>query len=260
MNDVVLPILAMSAIIITLVLLLLWFRKRRSMDDQLNIHSTTPFAFKGVAPALAAQIREAVNSMGAVGTDAESRYQNSLKPLAADASKVIQAIDDELAILPLAHYLDRWALIQLLAELKQPASLPLLDKLLSNKMPPEQHLYPHARSSLRQETINLTTAVEAIARIAATGDQAAIKLLFKHAEHPSLSVRRACVQEYLKQGGKNAREQLLDILSEREHHLLDIRKIKVEDIPAIHINAGEIPARSEKEQATPPHVTPQRGL
>lgn len=237
-----------AAGIITAILLVPWLRGRfqQTGDDKLEIDIVPPFQFKRTDKRLADRILEAINRMGAVGNDAEEKYQKSLKELKPHATNVVEAIGEELKLVPTTQYLDRWSLIQLLADLQDPASLPLLDTILSSKMPTELYKDPHARSSLRQETINLTTAVEAITRIASEHNRQATELLLKHTAHESLSVRRASVQGYLLYGGGEAREKLLKHLPQQDHYLLDIRKMDIQDVPPIRVKASEIPSRPDK--------------
>jgi hypothetical protein len=263
MNYVIQLVLIIAVIVLALFMLLLWLRTRphKVVDDKgdkLQSDAVPCFQFKGLDESLTARVLEAINRMGAVGDNAEENYQISLKALQPDSKTVVQAIGEELKVVPTSRYLDRWSLIQLLAELRDPASLPLLDNILSKQMPAEIFKDPHSRSSLRQETINLTTAVEAITRIASEGNTNALESLLKHAAHESLSVRRACVQGYSAHGGKDARKSLLEALPQRDHYLLDIRKTDIEKVPQIRVVASEIPTKRTKTVTDVPRVPPRR--
>jgi hypothetical protein len=227
-------------------------------SDKLKLDITSPFKFQDVAELLTIRILDAINRMGAVGDEAEEKYQNAIKAIRPESAAVVRAIGEELKVVPPSRYLDRWSLIQLTAELRDPCSLPLLDTILSSKMPEEQFKDPHARSSLRQETINLTTAVEAISRIASDGNAKALELLLKHTAHESLSVRRACVQEYFAHGGKDAGKKLLEVLPQRDHYLLRIKKIDVKEVPPIRVIESEIPSSNKQAATDVPRVPPRR--
>lgn len=226
-------------------------------DDALEIAVTPALRFDGVDPSLAGRIREAINAMGAVGDDAEAIYQAALERLRPDSAPVVAAIRAEFAALPVERHLDRWSLFQLLAELRDPSALPVLDDQLSKDLPPERSKNPHRRSTLRQETINLTTAIEAIARIAADGVAEAPPLLLKHATHPSLSVRRAAAQGFLEHGGEAARRTLIETLPQSDHPLLDIRRNDVREIKPL-VGAGVTRPGDPPTVADAPRVPPRR--
>lgn len=254
-------ILLAAVIIIALVLLVPWLREklRRSDDDSLEIPTVPPFRFQDVNASLATRIHEAVNAMGAVGDNAEEEYQSALEALRSDSVAVVDAIREELPRVPSSRHLDRWSLIQLLAELRGPGSLTVLADVLSKRMPAEESKNPHGRSTLRQETINLTTAVEAVTGIASEGSAPAIQLLLKHASHESLSVRRACIQGYLAHGGEKARETLLEALPQRDHAFLDIRQIDVTEAPPIHGAGFTKPTKAaDRGPIDVPRVPPRR--
>lgn len=256
-------ILIIVVIVLAILMLLFWLRIRpkkviESKTDKLKISAASPFQFNGLDKSIKLRILNAINNMSKVGDDAEVNYQLSLKELQPDSKIVVQAIDKELKIIPIKQFLDRWSLIQLLAELKDPTSLPVLNNLLSKKIPEEMFAEPHPRSSLRQETINLTTAVEAITRIALNRNADAIELLLKQTAHESLSVRRACVQGYLAHGGKNAKKNLSQVLPQNDHYLLKISRLDIEEVPQISIDSNEIQSRYAQKVHDVPRVTPKR--
>src|SRR5262249_1903085 len=101
-----------------------------------------PFRFQD-APQdpLNERIVESVNRMGGVGREAEAHYQAALEGLRPHADAVVAILAKEYHALPQKeHHLERWALLHLLAELKNPKSLPFLDEVLSSPLPPEE---PH---------------------------------------------------------------------------------------------------------------------
>jgi hypothetical protein len=52
----------------------------------------------------------------------------------------------------------------------------------------------------------------------------------RHATHENFSVRRAAIQGYLAHGGSDAYDALRHRLPERDHHILDIRRVDVRDV------------------------------
>jgi HEAT repeat protein len=152
--------------------------------------------------------------------------------------------------LPAHRYLDRWSLVQLVTSLEDPASLTFLDEILSSALPPEESKKPATYSTVGQEVIIRTTAIEAVDRLAAGGDTQALEVLLKHTRHHNFSVKRAAIQSYLAQGGKHARQALLKALPVKDHHILDIRRADVHEVPQPKVEArsgrdpNELPPRS----------------
>jgi hypothetical protein len=202
-------------------------------DDGLEIMVTShPFMFsRDPKNPLNEQIVETVNRMGGVGEDAERNYQACLGHLFRNAREVVAIVAQELKDQPAANYLDRWSLVYLLAELKQPASLGALDDILSSALPEEQLKDPHEFTTLGQEVMIRTTAAEALTRLAAEGAKEAQDALLKHARHDNFSIKRACIQGYLQVAGEDGRATLQKHLPQRDHHILDIKAIDVRQAP-----------------------------
>ncbi|QQO53706.1 MAG: HEAT repeat domain-containing protein [Thiohalocapsa sp. PB-PSB1] len=227
-----------AAVVILLLLLLLLFpyiRKiRNTSGDSSEVQSNPhPFQFKGSPDnPITEKIIDAVNCMGGVGDNAEIGYQKSLDKLRTDGEEAVPIIVAEYENLPEGQYLDRWSLIQLLVELKQPSSSPALDKILSSPIPPERAKSSHDDFSTQGEEIMIrTTAIEAITQLALAENNEAVDLLLKHSQHENFSVKRAAIQDYLSIGGEKARKVLMQLLPKSDHHILNIRREDVRKIP-----------------------------
>jgi hypothetical protein len=203
------------------------------VDDELTVETVAhPFRFKeSVGDPVNELIVEAVNSMGGVGLEAEAGYQKALYALGRKAAAAVKIVAAEYRDLPEDSYLDRWSLVHLLAELKHPASLQLLDDILSSAIPEEKSPDPHGLTTVGEEIMIRTTAVEALTRLAGDGNEAAAKLLLKHARHENFSVRRASIQGYLEYGGPEARQVLLKTLPRKDRSILRIRRQNVGEVP-----------------------------
>lgn len=220
-------------------------------DDHLKVETLAhPFNFeRSVDAELAHRIVDAINLMGGVGEQAETCYQKALDGLARRSKEVVNALAEEYERLETRQYLDRWALIHLMAELKHEAALEPTERLLSSRMPDELSADPHGFTTAGEEVMIRTTAVEAITRIAGEGSARALELLLRHAGHENFSVRRAAIQGYLVHGGEQARANLLKVLPERDHHILEIRRVDVRQVPqaegGLHLvcrDRSELPA------------------
>jgi len=230
------------------------FKKTR--DDSLEIKKISHlFKFEGTSDKeLKERIIETINQMGDFGDNAEGVYQESLKRLQTDAEKVVSIIGEEYETLPESQYNNRWSLIQLLAELKHPTSLSILDKILSNPIPPEKSKTPQYFSTRGEEIIIRTTAIEAIVRIAAKRKSEVADLLLKHMQHKNFSVKRAAIQGYLSLGIENARKILLDKLHKNDHYILEIQRMDVNKIPQAHGEKAVI----KREKVDLPRIQPPK--
>ncbi len=227
-------------------------------DDSLKVQvKSHPFTFKeSPNNPLNERIVEAINRMGGVGEDAEANYQSALDALCRKSKEVVSIAAGEYRSLPKEQYLDRWSLVQLLAELKDPSSLPYLDEILSSQIPSEESTDPHGFTTVGEEVMIRTTVVEAVTRIAADGNSRALELLLKHARHENFSVKRASIQGYLVHGGANAREALLKALPERDHHILHIRSRDVREVP--QAQGGLFLVSRDKDSLPPPQIPKER--
>jgi hypothetical protein len=211
------------------------FSFRRSDDKELN-----------------ALIVEAVNRMGGMGDDAEERYQRALEDLKKRAEEVVGVVAAEYRDLPEESYLDRWSLVHLLAELRHPAALGILEDILSSEIPPERSPDPHGFSTAGEEVMIRTTAVEALVRLSGEGVQDARELLLKYAEHPNFSVRRACVQGVMETGRDEDQERLRETLKRAgEDRLLTIERVDVRKVP--QATGGRFLVHPETKGEPPPH-------
>ena len=84
--------------------------------------------------------------MGGAGEHAEACYQQALDGLARRAKEVTKALAEEMDRLEESGYLDRWALVQLMAELKHESALEAMDRMLCQQ-PPRRTLEPTRTAS-----------------------------------------------------------------------------------------------------------------
>ena len=235
------PLLLVIALLIILLLLfsslLSSIRSQPSkiLDNSVVIQVIPhPFGFReSPNNLLNEQIVEAINRMGGAGDDAEANYQIALDAMRQNAAEVVSIVAQEYKDLPENKYLDRWSLIQLLTELRHSASLPILDEILSSSIPSEQSNDPHSFTTVGEEVMIRTSAVEALTQISANGNREALELLMRHIQHENFSVKRACIQGYLACGGVNARKTLLEVLPENDRWILNIRREDVRNVPQL---------------------------
>ena len=176
------------------------------------------------------------------------------------AEEVVIEIARAEAAAPPDDYPLRFALVQAAAELRHPAALPFLRTLVATPIPPERVPDPHSFSTVAEETILRTTAVEGVAALAAGGDEAARAALFEILDQPSLSIRRAAVQALLATGDDPAlRDQIARRLPEEQRFLLDLKRVDVRDVEQIADPQAHLTERGRGERTkTPPRLPGER--
>jgi hypothetical protein len=135
------------------------------------------------------------------------------------------------AALPEDQYPERWAHIHLLGELLDDNAVSVLDQVISTPIPPERSPETITFSTVGEEVMIRTTAIDALGRLARGGNRPALQALLKHIRHEAFSVRRAAIQEYVAVAGPNAVDDLRKQLPESDHFILDIQRLDVQRVP-----------------------------
>lgn len=172
-------------------------------------------------------------AMNAVGEDAEDSYRRALADLRKRADLALVEIARAQNDCDRHDYPTRWAHVHAAAELRHPAVLPFLLDLALTPIPPEEAPDPHSYSTVAEETILRTTAVEGIGYLAKERREA-VEALFECLKQPSVSIRRAAVQSLLKTSrGRSLRSRIANALPEDQRFLLDLKAVEVRDIPQV---------------------------
>ncbi|CAH1215305.1 hypothetical protein PAECIP111893_03917 [Paenibacillus plantiphilus] len=198
------------------------------------------------------KVTETVNRMGGVGADAEHKYRKALAELSKTAKEATAIIAAEYEHMQADQYLDRWSLVQLLTDLNEPSTISALEHVVSSAIPPEKSEDPHSFSTVGEEVIIRTTAIEGITQLAASGDERAREILLKHATNENFSIKRAAIQGFLTYGGKDARELLLKTLPKQDHSILDIQRTDVRRVP--QAQGGLHIVNLDKDELPPPDL------
>lgn len=175
-----------------------------------------------------------LNSINGMGEDAQKLYDENLQELRKKPEDIVIEIAREEKIVEISDYAKRWSLIHTANELKDRTSLPLLKNIVLTPIPPEKSKDPHSFSTVAEETILRTTAVDGVGYLAEQGDKEALKSLFEFISIPSISIRRAAVHGIMSTSkDKKVREKLKELLPNEQHFLLDLKPIDVRDVPQI---------------------------
>ena len=221
---------------------------RIASDDQLTIRGATREETPQEDPnSPNAQIRAAIAQMSALGPNAEADYQMSLRRLASNPQEAVAAISDVYRRVSEDQYLSRWSLVQLLSDLRDPAALSAFENILSTPIPPEKAPQMNLYSTVGEEVMIRTTAIDGITQLAARGERQALELLLRYVQHDVFSIKRAAIQGYLQVAGPEGREQLLKTLPPQDHFILDIRQVDVQNVPQPRIEQ----AYQERDQPPP---------
>jgi HEAT repeat protein len=224
--------------------------------DTLEIQQAEhPFSFRNSEDKdLNALIVEAINRMGGVGDDAEENYRRALNSLTKRGPGVLDVIAAEYEDLPEDCYLDRWSLVQLVVELRYPEAVKPLNRIIAARIPAEKLRKSHDMSTVAEEVMIRTTAVEGLVRLSADGVAEARELLLKHAAHRTFSIRRACVQGLMETGSDEDKRKLRRLLKARdEEGLLKIKRADVRRVPQPIGGRFVVPA-DLKSDAPPPDL------
>jgi hypothetical protein len=197
-------------------------------------------------------VRNAITLMSASGPHAEADYQGALRALARQPAAAVAAVSEMYRATAEDHYITRWAHVQLLSDLRDKAALDLFQNVLATPIPPEKAPGMVTYSTVGEEVMIRTTAIEGITRLAAAGDRRARDLLRKYAQHEVFSIKRAAVQGYLEAAGPDARDDLRKVLREQDHFILDLRRTDVHNVPQPRV---ERPS-SRKDEPPPARLAP----
>ena len=178
-------------------------------------------------------VRDLLAKMNAGGDDAEDEYQQALKKLREQPIDAVIELARQECSCRTEDYSTRWAVVYAAAALEHRAALPLLKNIVLTPIPPERNEDPHA-STVGEETIIRTTAVDGVAALARRGEEDAVEALKEFVDLPSFSIRRAAIQGLLASPrGDDLRNRLRECLPKDQAFLLDLKRIDVRDAPQV---------------------------
>lgn len=180
-------------------------------------------------------LQRLIEAADAFGDDAEDHYRETLEDAKHHSNGVLVEIARALGHCAEDDYPTRWALVHAAGQLRDEGALALLSSVVKTPIPDELSSDPHSFSSVEEETVIRTTAVDAIADLAVRGQhEEAEEALIAFLDLPSFSLRRAAVTG-LKSAprGEELRERIASCLPDDEQFLLDIQKADVRDVEQI---------------------------
>lgn len=200
-------------------------------------------------------LANAVAAMSRFGDDAEEEYQRALEELRRQADAVAVEVARASNDCDTQDYPSRWALVHIASELRHRAALPFLRNVVETPIPPEQSKDPHSFSTVGEETILRTTAVDGVGELARERqNRDAVEALWEFLKQPSLSIRRAAIQSLYGSVGNNkrVRDRIGSLLPDEQRFLLDLKPVEVTDVPQISRPQRHLSAAGREERPEPP--------
>lgn len=186
------------------------------------------------------RLLDAVAVMTSGGVHADESYQRALREI-RDDTELIEVLLRTADSLPEEAYEERWALTQLAVDLQHPRTAEYLAALIRRPVPPEQAEDPgHGHSTVTEEVILRTTAIEGLARLTREGTSATQgqiqsllgTLLETLDSTPYLSLRRAAWFALVDIGNDDVVGRARESLARRgEEWITTMRRIPVEEAP-----------------------------
>ncbi len=195
--------------------------------------------------------------MNAAGETAEREYQAVLEEMRENAAEVIVALAAAEERCDHSDYPRRWARVYAATQMKHEAALPYFRNLVLTPIPPEQSKVPHSFSTVREETILRTTAIEGLGYLAAQGQRRALDALLEALNIPSVSVRRAAVQALLA-ADSTLSTRILEGLPREFHFLLDLKTPHVSEVQQVRDPRKHLRQKPQKK-ASPPTIPGESG-
>ncbi|MGH9927187.1 MAG: HEAT repeat domain-containing protein [Nitrososphaeraceae archaeon] len=202
------------------------------------------------------ELEEYLKAIYTTGEDAQETHDEILSRLRTEPADIIIEIARQEKACEPSDYSRRSALIYAAGQLRHPSSLPFLRNIVLTPIPPEKSEDAHSFSTVEEETILRTTAIEGIRYLAEQGNEEAVKTLYAFLEIPSISIRRASIQALLSnRKDEQTRRQISEMIPKEHQFLLDLRPAKVEDVPQIVDPTRHLkPANKSIEQINPPEL------
>jgi len=197
----------------------------------------------------AARLQDALSGLFVGGENAQLRYDQAVDSLNRDPEPMMVAIAAAYGHCPATDYPQRHALVIAAGLITHEGALPFLASVALSEIPAEAAKDPHSFSTVAEETMIRTSAVDAIARHASHGLQKAIDLLLRCVDTPAFSIRRAAVTGLMASPeGQHLRPRLEALIPKEQHFIFDLKKVSVRQ--AIQVRD---PTRHLAERYEPVH-------
>lgn len=204
-----------------------------SGGDQFTVGERRPMPAGGSDDGLEGLVSNALAAMSAGGEDADLRYQRSLDALRARDAEVTASATAKYRGLDEDQYQERWSVVQLLTDLRSPAAVDTLRDILTQPIPEERGSDPvHGISTVAEEVIIRTTAIEALSRLVAVGSDDAAEVLVQQLQSDVPSIRRAVIQAANDSGDSTVINRVRESVEGTDDEwMLRLRRVGVGTVP-----------------------------
>ncbi len=204
---------------------------RLDADDSFDVGSRRLLTEAGEHDGLEGTLDRLLHRMNGSGEDAEEEYQRALGDVGKFGPDAVSAVAARLRLLPEEAYQERWFLVQALVDIGDPSGARLLGEILDTPIPPERTEHAdHHFSTVGEEVIIRTTAIEGLSRLAERGDKGAVQSLERHATNEQRTVRRAALRALSVHDGEAAARLAAD-LPKDERKALQAGAVDVRSVP-----------------------------
>lgn len=207
------------------------------------------------------RLQRLLEAIEGFGDDADEYFEEALEDAKKHRDGVLFEVARAMGDCHDDDYPLRWSLTYAAATIGGKKALPLLVNVAQTPIPEEKSPDPHSFSSVEEETIIRTTAVDGIADLARDGNEAAEEALFDLVRSPSFSIRRAAVTGLRSSPrGDDLVDRIADCLPDEERFMLelkrtDVRKVEQIEDPRLHLSES---GAEERKEVPPEFPSSQR--
>lgn len=175
---------------------------------------------------------DVLGAMTASGPRADEQYHEQLRAV-RDDGRLMELLPATVEALDEDAYHERWALTQLAVDLESEGYARFLVDTLRRPVPDERAEDPgHGLSTVTEEVILRTTALEGLARLGRQGVDVGGPILETVEQAPYLAMRQAAFAAALDTGRDEIVERARAVLAARgEEWIADLKRIPVEEAP-----------------------------
>ena len=202
----------------------------KEFADQLNIRERRRYPDVSGDKRLYGALNDALGAMTASGPDADKDYSRALDQLKDDREFVILVFKTLEAVEESAYH-ERWALLQLAIDLQHPAAGEYLSEFVRRPIPEERAVdTAHGVSTVTEEVILRTTAIEGLARLFRRDFDATHVLLEVAGSSDYVAMRRAAWFALVDGGRDDALGRARELLKKSDYGwIADLKRTPVQE-------------------------------
>jgi hypothetical protein len=224
----------------------------KEFADQLNIRERRSYPDVSKDQRLYRALNDVLGAMTAAGPDADEAYSHALHHANHD-EKFVHLVLKTLDAVEESAYPERWALLQLTIDLRHPATGDYLSKFVRLPIPKERSKDPvHGVSTVTEEVILRTTAIEGLSRLFSQGYDSADVLLDVAGSSDYVAMRRAAWFALVDRGREDDLRRARELLEKSNFGwIADLKRVPVQEAEQ-HDPKRVYPPRTQRGEIPPP--------